>query len=621
MSASLRKLPPGHLVAGKYRLVEHLGGGGMGEVFRAEHAFAGRTVAIKLLRPELAANEDLSRRLFFEAQAVNRIRHPNIVDVLDAGIADEGPYLVMEYLRGTSLATALDREGRLDLTTAIAVAIPVLTALEAAHVEGIVHRDLKPGNIFLALGKTGPTVKVLDFGVAKAVGAGAGHTSTGMVLGTPDYLSPEQATGEPLVDGRSDVFSAGTVLFETLTGKRPFEAPAAIATAYRIVHADTPTLAALGIFGAELLDPVLARALAKQPDDRFRSAAEMASALAGIAPSDEARALALGVMIKRLLGETTGPQPIAFAPTVAASVSATRDGGVPSSDAKTTPKPAGSNAPTMVSNNYASSSPNVRATPLNLPVRDRFGDPRPSTPAPNPVTPSYASRRPVTPSGSDSLPPIGRSRGEPPTPISSRPDATFSVRPATDAPGQSHSRGTLPRALYRMVGRSHGNDARERALQLLPDALAETYRNDGFNTLFWYEIGSADEFLHAVTETILRREPAGWRRLARDNFEQELAPIFRPMRFSDVETTLRRVSAAHARVFDFGAVVVQERRPGLATIQIEGFGAASMALRSFLWGAFEGMFAFLSGRPELRATNGYAAFAKEFEIEVTWQPT
>src|SRR5258708_6516281 len=146
---SSRGLAAGTVISGKYKLTERLGGGGMGDVYRAEHQLAGRLVAIKLLRSELAGNPDVTRRFFQEAQAVNKIRHPNIVDVIDADFSPLGPYVVMECLEGLSLAAALARVGKLNLDTALAVILPMLDALDAAHRHAIVHRDLKPENLFV----------------------------------------------------------------------------------------------------------------------------------------------------------------------------------------------------------------------------------------------------------------------------------------------------------------------------------------------------------------------------------------------------------------------------------------------------------------------------------------
>src|SRR5262245_51308649 len=203
---SFRPPSPGVLVDNKYRLAERIGGGGMGDVFRAENVLAGRAVAIKFLHPELAQNIELSQRFFQEAQAVNRIRHPNVVDVLDAGVSEMGPYIVMEYLDGESVGSALARVGRFEMEAAIGAAIPVLEALDAAPRVGIIHRDLKPENVFIAFDalRSAVVVRLLDFGIAKMLDTSgpSPRTRTGVVFGTPDYLSPEQATGEAPLDGR-----------------------------------------------------------------------------------------------------------------------------------------------------------------------------------------------------------------------------------------------------------------------------------------------------------------------------------------------------------------------------------------------------------------------------------
>src|SRR5262245_28262666 len=199
----------GLVIGGKYRLLERIGVGGMSEVYRAENTLIGRVVALKLLHPEQSGDQKLAARLFQEAQSVSRIRHPVIVDVLDAGVGETGPYIVMEYLEGDSAARVLARRGKLPLPAALATLLPVLQALQAAHDAGVIHRDLKPENVFYAGNEHGEVeVKLLDFGIAKMlwpVGP-TPRTSTGVVFGTPDYLSPEQANGESVIDGRSDLF-------------------------------------------------------------------------------------------------------------------------------------------------------------------------------------------------------------------------------------------------------------------------------------------------------------------------------------------------------------------------------------------------------------------------------
>src|SRR6478609_1626855 len=162
---------PGVVLDNKYRLAERVGGGGMGDVFRAEPVGGGRSVAVKFLHHELAQNTELSQRFFQEAQAVGRIRHTNVVEVIDAGVGEMGPYIVMEYLDGESVGAALLRVGRFDTEAAVGTCIPVLEALDAAHRAGIIHRDLKPENVFIAFeaARGNVAVRLLDFGIAKVL--------------------------------------------------------------------------------------------------------------------------------------------------------------------------------------------------------------------------------------------------------------------------------------------------------------------------------------------------------------------------------------------------------------------------------------------------------------------
>jgi hypothetical protein len=296
-----RRPPTPGAIVGDYRLHERIGGGGMGSVHRGEHVATGRAVAIKLLHAELAENEELTQRLLQEARAVDRIQHPNVVHVLDVGISDLGPYLVMEHLDGESVGTALARTGRFGADAAIATALPVLEALGAAHAAGIVHRDLKPENVFLVAGESPAStgVRLLDFGVAKVLDPALPslRTRTGVVFGTPDYLSPEQATGEGPLDGRSDLFAIGVLLYELLTGTRPFRAPTPVATAFRVVHLDPPPpSAAVGIDAH--LEAVVMRLLRKKPAERFANAREVAIELEGLAPAEPRRAIALDDILR-----------------------------------------------------------------------------------------------------------------------------------------------------------------------------------------------------------------------------------------------------------------------------------------------------------------------------------
>ncbi|HVY49664.1 MAG TPA: serine/threonine-protein kinase [Minicystis sp.] len=328
----------GSLVAGKYRLEERIGGGGMGDVFRATEVGVERTVAIKLLRAELAqSNEELVQRFFQEAQAAARIRHPNVVDVIDAGRGEHGPYLVMEYLEGESLGAALRRSGRLEAEAAIAALAPVLEALDAAHRAGIIHRDLKPENVFLALegGRSVPVVRLLDFGIAKILDpvGPSPRTRTGVVFGTPDYLSPEQATGETPLDGRSDLFAVGVLFYELVTGSRPFRAATAVATAFRVVHADPPAIATSGASVDPRLEAVIMRLLEKSAAKRFATAADVVRELDAISPDPKRRAAALSLLVtgRRARADTGRSTPPPHLRAAESDVRAARAAPLPSS--------------------------------------------------------------------------------------------------------------------------------------------------------------------------------------------------------------------------------------------------------------------------------------------------
>jgi len=221
--------------------------------------------------------------------------------VIDAGVGEMGPYIVMEHLEGEAVGSSLQRLGRFELDGAVATVVPILEALDAAHRVGIIHRDLKPENVFIAYdpGRGQAVVRLLDFGIAKVIDSNgpSPRTRTGVVFGTPDYLSPEQATGDAPIDGRSDLFAVGVLLYELLTGTRPFRAPTAVATAFRVVHAEAPTLAAAGVNVDPRLEAVVSRLLQKDPMKRYATAGEVARELEKFCPDPARRVLALGRII------------------------------------------------------------------------------------------------------------------------------------------------------------------------------------------------------------------------------------------------------------------------------------------------------------------------------------
>jgi serine/threonine-protein kinase len=264
----------------RYRLDELVGSGGMAFVYRATHTLIGKKHAIKVMRPELARDRELVRRFLREAQVVSSIKHPNVVDISDYGTRQDGrAFYVMEFLRGRTLADRIDNGGGpLPPEEALGVALQICQGLQAAHDVGVVHRDLKPENIFICDPKPGkePQVKLLDFGIARA---GQRITVAGAVLGTPEYMAPEQARGVD-VDHRADIYGLGVILFEMLTGLVPFRSDDVALTIQSQIHAPPPTLVAVNGDLAYLsrTDQVLQRLLAKQPEERpsaARSAAEL----------------------------------------------------------------------------------------------------------------------------------------------------------------------------------------------------------------------------------------------------------------------------------------------------------------------------------------------------------
>jgi serine/threonine-protein kinase len=273
-------LEPGRILAGKYRLGERLGEGGMGAVYRAEHLVLQAPVAIKVIEREVA-DEGTKARFMREAQAAAALRSPHVVQILDYGTEGDFPFMVMELLEGETLAQRIKRKKRLSPSETSWILTHVARAVAKAHELGIVHRDLKPDNVFLVHNEEDEIAKVLDFGVAKIEATsltGDSHTRTGSLLGTPYYMSPEQAQGNKAIDHRSDLWALGVIAFECLTGKRPFASDGLGDLVLQICIRDLPVPSAVAPVPIGF-DAWFERAMRREPDERFQSAKELADSL------------------------------------------------------------------------------------------------------------------------------------------------------------------------------------------------------------------------------------------------------------------------------------------------------------------------------------------------------
>jgi serine/threonine protein kinase len=272
---------PDDLVCQKYRLIEPIGFGGMGAVWRAHNEILDVPVALKLIRSD-ARLARCAERLLIEARVAAGIRHASVVRVFDFGKTQQGdPFIVMELLQGESLRDVLDREGHLSAIEAVRNLLPILGGIGCAHGRGVIHRDLKPENIFLARDDTGCVQpKVLDFGIAKLVGEVSHLTTRGMLLGSPEYMAPEQAQGDEEIDHRVDIWAAAVVLYEMIAGRAPWESPNCPALLRAIVDDRPPKLTEVCDVDARLW-AIVERGLAKNRDKRWTSAQTFGRALAG----------------------------------------------------------------------------------------------------------------------------------------------------------------------------------------------------------------------------------------------------------------------------------------------------------------------------------------------------
>jgi serine/threonine protein kinase len=367
------------VVIGNYQIIRKLGEGGMGAVYLGQHQLLGRRAAIKVLLPELSARPDIVNRFFNEARAVTSISDPGIVQVFDFGYHTDGSaFIVMEYLEGEPLDRRLARLGKLPAYDALLLCRQIASSLAAAHAQNIIHRDLKPENIYLVHDgevTSGERSKILDFGIAKLSDDNPGKlkTSTGALMGTPIYMSPEQCRGLATLDHRSDIYSLGCVLFHLLTGQPPFEGEGMgdIIAAHIREPAPAPSSRAPEI--APGIDALVLRCLAKSPDERYQTMRELAVAIGQILPYITSPAAPTQWVYAYPGGPTPAPQ---STPYPGAPTPASYPGGAPQPPYASRP---GTPTPPPPSSSY----PGGRAP--QPPYASRSG--APVTPVPPPGTP------------------------------------------------------------------------------------------------------------------------------------------------------------------------------------------------------------------------------------------
>lgn len=302
----------GQLLLGRYRIIKRLGEGGMGAVYEGKHELIGKRLAIKCLHPQFMSNEEVVERFHREAHAATAVGNEHIIEVTDVGSFDDGsPFMVMEYLEGHEFGALLDTEGPMPISRLVHIVGQVCGALAAAHARGIVHRDMKPENVYLIRrGNDDDFVKVLDFGISKikesseSLGEGSSLTKTGMALGTPYYMPPEQAQGLRDIDHRADIYAVGVILYQGLSGRLPFDAESYPALMVKIMTELPRPLAELREDIPDALQQIVYKAMEKDRDIRFQTIEELAMALQPFAALDFSPKMLASVMPPAELGTT-----------------------------------------------------------------------------------------------------------------------------------------------------------------------------------------------------------------------------------------------------------------------------------------------------------------------------
>ncbi len=383
------------MTLGQYRILEKIGHGGMGTVYKGYDTALDRYVAIKVLAPHLVWEQGLVDRFLREARTAAHLKHPHIVTIYNVGKQDGIYYFVMEYLPGRTLAEVIRQEGALPLQRVARIAEQIASALDYAHAQGLVHRDVKPGNILIG---PGDQATLTDFGIVKAL-TGTSLTRTGIFIGTPEYVSPEQARGQD-VDPRSDIYSLGVVCYEMLTGRVPF-----VGDTLAVLHAHgydpPPPLRSLNPWAPAALEPVIGQALAKDPAQRYGTAGELVAALkAALAGQGVAEPPAVAVPTPRPAPARRRVQPWPWALAGLAVVAIlvglllalSGEGGgrptptLPAPVAAVTATPTGTSIPGSTDTAEPTSTPTFTPPPTDTPTTTNTPEPT-STPIPPPARP------------------------------------------------------------------------------------------------------------------------------------------------------------------------------------------------------------------------------------------
>lgn len=291
----------GATLAETYRIEAVIGDGGMGRVYEARHArLPGRTVAVKILHRTLASDAEVVSRFRREAEIAGAIEHPNVVQIYDVDQTIDGtPFIVCERLVGEDLGQLLDRVGRLGVVETVHILRQACAVLAVAHSRGVIHRDLKPTNLFLVGDPARPTVKLIDFGIAKLHDPKATQTQTGMIMGTPAYMAPEQARGAK-VDARADLYALGAIAYRCVTGRAPFDLEDPAAALHAVLTSEPPRPRAVLRELPEAFEMVLQRAMAREPNDRYATLEELDAALAAFgAPAESAAPREANALVRR----------------------------------------------------------------------------------------------------------------------------------------------------------------------------------------------------------------------------------------------------------------------------------------------------------------------------------